>query len=245
MKNTILTTLAIALIVLAGLTVIRLLNISYPVQVTTTSKAAELAVVGEGKVEVVPDIAYLDAGVAVNNAKTVGEAQSTITKVNNDLIEAMKQFGIKKEDIKTSNYSVYPNYSYQDNVSRIDGYNGNATITVKIRNTAQVPTVIESATNAGANQINGVRFSVEKPEKYREQARLKAIENAREQAQKLAKSLGIPLGKVVNVVESTPTTANYYGKSEAAMGLGGGGAPDIEAGSQTITSIITLYFEKK
>lgn len=246
MKNTILNTLTTAVIVLFALIFIRLLNISYPLSVTTTTKASELAVVGEGKVEVVPDTAFIDAGVAVNNTDTVGEAQSTINKVNNDIVAAMKKLGINKTDIKTSNYSIYPNYSYQDNVNRIDGYNGNATITIKTRDTSLVPKIIEEATRVGANQLSGVRFTVDKPEKYREQARTLAINNAKEQAEKMAKSLGIGLGKIVNVVESTPVSSSFYGKAENLMGAGGGGGmPDVETGSQTITSIITLYFEKR
>jgi len=246
MKKTALTTVTIMAVVIVALGIIRLLNISYPVFITTTAKSSELAVVGEGKVDVVPDVAYVDAGVAVNNAKTVNEAQATINKVNNDIVAALAKLNVAKGDIKTSNYSIYPNYSYQDNISRIDGYNGNATITVKVRNTGLVAKVIEEATKVGANQVSGVRFTVEKPEIYRAAARAKAIENARQQAEKIAKSLGIKLGKVVNVVETTPGSYAPTAMRDMALGgAGGGGSPDLEAGSQTITSVVTLYFEKR
>lgn len=246
MKKTVLVSLTVALVVFAFMAAARVLGIGLPVSVTTTAKSSELAVVGEGKVEVTPDVAFVDAGVNVNNASTVQEAQSTITKVNNGIVAAMQKLGIPKSDIKTSNYSVFPNYSYVNNVNRIDGYNGNATISIKAKDSSLAPRIIEEATKAGANQINGVRFTVEKPEKYREEARSKAIANAKEQAQKMAQSLGITLGKVVNVVETNPAgTALNFMKAESAMGMGGGGSPDLEAGSQTITSVVTLYFEKR
>ena len=93
----------------------------------------------------------------------------------------------------------------------------------------------------------GTNYSIDKPENYQEQARSKAITNAKEQAQKLASQLGIRLGKVTNIVESTidngPRPMLY--KAEA-MSLGGKAAPapDLQPGTQTITSTVTLYFEK-
>src|SRR3990167_9189026 len=200
------------LLVLGGafifLVLVKVFNVSYPVTITQTTKVAtELAVTGEGKVEVIPDVAYVDVGITVSNAPTVDEAQNSINEINNRIVEAMKKLGIKKEDIKTSNYSIYPNYSFREPATgeseEISGYNGSVSVTIKIKNTDLAPNVLQEATKAGANQVSGIRFEVEDPNKFREQARNKAIENAKEQAQKLAKTLGIRLGKVVNIVEQS------------------------------------------
>ena len=231
---------------LVALFVVKLFNISYPLTVVNTSKSTELSVVGEGKVEVTPNIAYVNAGITVDNRTTVAEVQNTMNVINNKIIEALKKMGIEKADIKTSNYSVYPNYKYENNVNSISGYNGNATVEVKVRNTEMVSEVIMAVTAAGANQIQGVTFSIDKPEVYREQARDLAIKNAKEQAQKMAKNLGIRLGKVVNIVESSPVSPPIlYDRAFSAEGIGGGGGPVVETGTQTVTSLVTLYFEKK
>ena len=89
---------------------------------------------------------------------------------------------------------------------------------------------------------------VDDPAKYRAEARKKAIDNAKEQANKIASDLGIKLGKIVNISESSPDSAvPVYALKDAAMsrGAGGGGNAAIEPGSQTITSVVTLYFEKR
>lgn len=226
---------------------IKAFDISYPLKVTVTNTSQELAVVGEGKVDVVPNTAYVDVGVTVGNVQTVEEARTKIDKINSQLIAAVKKLGITSKEIKTTNYSVYPTYTYENNINRITGYDGNATITVKTNKTETVPLIIEEATKAGANQINNTRFIVDDPALYREEARGKAIKNAKDQAEKLAKSLGIKLGKVVNVVESlsggSSTTPIMYDKMSS--GMGGGAAPSLESGSETITSTVTLYFEKR
>ncbi|KKP67480.1 MAG: hypothetical protein UR68_C0010G0014 [Candidatus Roizmanbacteria bacterium GW2011_GWA2_35_19] len=234
-------------VIVISLFIIKIFDISYPLTITTTNKSTELAVVGEGKVEVSPDTAYVDAGITVDNRGTVSEVQTTVNSINNKIINALRDMGIEKGDIKTSNYSVYPNYKYENNVNSINGYNGNATIQVKVRDAQMVSKVIETVTGAGANQIQGVRFSIDKPETYREEARDKAIENAKEQASKMASNLGIKLGKVVNIIESSPNQQVFpvYSKATFADGIGGGGGPTVEQGTQTITSIVTLYFEKQ
>lgn len=248
MEKKSLATVVLTLVLVVGtLFLVKTFNIYYPIKVTTSSTASELSVVGEGKVDVTPDTTYVDAGISVANAATVQEAQDQINKTNNAIVAAMKGLGISKSDITTSNYSIYPNQTYDGPIARTTGYSGNVTITIKIKGTELASKVVEAATQAGANQIQGTRFVVENPEKYREAARTKAIANAKEQAQKLAKDLGIKLGGVVNIVEYTPDTAvpMMYDAMAMKSSGGGGGGPQFEAGNQSITSVVTLYFEKR
>lgn len=229
------------------LLMIKIFNISYPLTITTYQKTSELAVIGEGEVEMIPDLAYIKIGIRTQNQPTVKQAQEKINEVNNKIIDFSKDLGIKKEDIKTINYSIFPNYSYQNNTSQISGYNGDATIEIKTRNINLIPEIISKSAEAGANEIYGITFSISNPEKYQQLARKKAIENAKNQAKKIASELGIKLEKITNIIESYPesnyTNFQSYGKMPI---LGGGGEkPQIEPGSQKIKYVVTLYFEKK
>lgn len=248
-KNKFLTTYTLAILIgIVALWVINYLNISYPLTITTKPASGELAVVGEGKVDIVPDTASVDLGIIINDAKTVDDASTKINTVNNAIVASLAALGIDNKDIKTSNYSINPTYDYSRGGSgTITGYTGNTTVTVKVRDTSKLPQAIEAATKAGANQVMGTNYTIDKPESYREQARQKAIDNAKEQAQKLANQLGIRLGKVVNIVEST-SGAPIPMYMEKAIGMGAGGnAPiaDLQPGTQTISSTVTLYFEKR
>ncbi len=246
-KNFLLNFFVIVIVFLGALYLIKFFDISYPLTLVTTNKSTELAVVGEGKVEVTPDTAYIDAGIAVDRASSVAEAQKMINETNNKIISSLRKIGIEKADIKTSNYSINPSYKYENNENKVNGYNGNATIQIKVRDPQLASKVIETVISAGANQIQGSRFVVDKPELYREEARNTAIKNAKDQAQKMAKNLGIKLGKITNIVESLSNQPVLY-KTMMAEGIGAdgrGGPAQIEPGSQTITSVVTLYFEKK
>jgi uncharacterized protein len=236
----------ITLSIVFALFLIKAFDITYPISVVSSNKATELSVVGEGKVEVTPDVAYVDSGITVNNVKTVEEAQNQINQVNNKIVTAMQQLGVQKADIKTSNYSINPNYVYEGSESKITGYNGNVTISIKAKNVQLLSRIIEEATKAGANQIQGTRFEVDNPDKYREQARDIAIANAKEQAKRLATTLGVKLGKIVAFEESTPGSVNQpVFALDRAKGLGGGVGADMQPGSQTVSSVVKVWFEKK
>lgn len=233
----------IIFLTLLFLVIVKVFNISYPLEITNKTTSGELSVVGEGKVDVVPDSATVDAGITVSNALAVEEVRGKIDTVHNALVDALTRLGIKKEDIKTSNYSINPNYNYET-TQKISGYNGSATVTVKVRDISKLPDVIVDATKAGANQVSKETYSVDSPEKYREKARNIAIANAKDQAQKLSQSLGIKLGKITNIVESAPNNPPIY--STRALSVSSEALKaDFQPGSETITSTVTLYFEKQ
>lgn len=234
----------ILVLTIAALFIIKVFDISYPVSVRTVEKTQDLAVVGEGKIEVVPDLANIDVGIVVTNASSIASARESMTNTNNKIIESMQKLNIKNSDIKTTAFSITPNYVFENNRNRIEGYNGNARVSIKVRDTKLASKVIEEAALSGANEVYTAQFTVEDPAKYREEARNKAIQNAKDQAEKLAGSLGIKLGKVTNIVEASPDTPPIFGKEVMAVDGRGGGAV-IEPGSQTITSTVTLFFEKR
>lgn len=230
-------------LIIFSLYLIKIFDISYPLTIVSTSKTSELSVVGEAKMEITPDTAYVSLGITAKE-KTVKQVQDKINQVNNDLINELKNLGIKKEAIKTTNYSIYPDYDYTSG-QKIIGYMGNVSLQVKLKNFDLINKTLEIAEKVGVNQINGVNFAVEKPEIYREKVREKAIENAKIQAQKLAKVLGIKLGKITNIVEATPNQPISYLKTMPVGMETQTTSPVIEPGVETISTVVTLYFEKK
>lgn len=234
-----------ALAIVLVMTILSALHISFPLMITTTNRSTELSVVGEGKVEAVPDTAKIDVGITVDKGNTVADVQKQIDTTNNAIIAALQKIGIDKKSIQTGNYSIYPNYSYNGNDRSQNGYSGDVRLTITVKDTAKVAEAVQAATAAGANNIYGTTFSIDNPDKYREEARNMAIANAKKQANQLAGSLGIRLGKVTNIVESNATGDSpiMFEKSALNAGGGGGGA-DFQAGTQTVQSVVTLYFEK-
>lgn len=234
------------ILLIATLWALKTFNLSVPVTITSRPAPADFSVVGEAKVDVVPDTAIVEAGITVSNARSADSAESQITEVNNRIIAAMRDLGIEDTDLKTSNYSINPNYSYEGRTQQIVGYNGQASVTIKVRNTDQTSAVVTAATEAGANNVQGARFMIDDPQKFRNEARDKAIENAKEQAEVLSKKLRITLGRITNMSEGSTNDTPQYERVLMTKGMIANSAePEIVEGTQTVSSVVTLYFEIK
>ncbi len=202
-----------------------------------------IAISAEGKVTALPDIATVSIGVQTEN-KSVSVAQKENAKKMNAIIEKVKSFGVAAADIKTSNYTIYPQYDYVNGRQIERGYQVNQSIDVKIRNLDKIGDILAAAGDLGANQVGGVSFTIDEPEALRQQARMKALEAAKVKAQAVAAAAGVRLGKVVGFSESENglPMPMYYAK-DTAMGMGGGGAPSIQSGSQDVVINVTVSYE--
>ena len=241
------------LIIAAGISILLLAVLVVSVAFNIKSKIKEeryvqsknaLSVTGLGKVLAKPDIGQIDLSV-VSDAKTVAAAQSDNSQKMNKIIEAEKALGTKEEDLKTVNYNIYPQYQYFAGRSSISGYEVTQTLRVKIRDLEKMSQILEKAASLGANQIGSLSFTFDEPEKLKEEARQKAIVDAKQKAGDLAKALGVKLSKIVSFSETPESDVNplYY---ETAKGLGGGAeAPQIQTGQNEIEATVTLSYEMR
>jgi uncharacterized protein YggE len=208
------------------------------------SQRDTIAISAEGKVTALPDIASISVGV-MTEKKTVAEAQKENTAKMNAIIAKVKEFGVAAEDIKTTNYSIYPQYDWVNNRQVERGFQVSQNVDVKVRDLDKIGDILAAVGELGANQIGGVSFTIDEPEELRQQARLKGLEAAKLKAQALADAAGVKLGKVVGFSESDGYVPSplYFAK-DAAQGMGGGNvAPSIESGSQDVVVNVTVLYE--
>ncbi|HYD34709.1 MAG TPA: SIMPL domain-containing protein [Vitreimonas sp.] len=214
----------------------------------STNKQSTFDVQGESKVITVPDQAEVQMGISVNEA-TVKVAQDRANTIINDINTKLGELGIEKKNIKTENYSLYPNYDYSSGSGqRITSYTVNTNLVVTMSDFAKLNQAIDLATQAGANQIGSISFTLsdDKRAKVEEEARQEAISNAKDKASDLASLAGMRLGKIVNVME---TPQNRFPDYPTPMmmaegkGAGGGSPTNVEPGSTTYTYTVTLSYE--
>ena len=217
-------------------------------QVTDASLRDTITVKGEAEIDIVPDVASLSFGV-VTEAKTVEVAQTEGNDDMSTIVAGLKKEGVKENDLKTSNYSIYPRYSYnrETGVRSLAGYEVSQTIGVKVRDFDKVGDIIQLASDAGANQIGSLNFMIDDEIAARAEARGEAIKNAKTKAKTLAKQLGIKLGDIVNFYESSDSQP-YYRYDMSVSGMGGdmeesAVAPSIEPGTNQISVSVELVYE--
>jgi uncharacterized protein YggE len=204
-----------------------------------------IAISGEGKVTGIPDVAAVQVGL-ITEKNDVKSAQTENTNKLNSLIKVIKDLGVEDKDIQTSYYNIYPQYDWVEGKQQLRGYQVNQGVSIKIRNLAKIGEILAAAGEGGANQVSGLTFNIDDPEKLRQEARLKALENAKEKAEALAKAAGVKLGKVVSFSEYSNSPADYstmldsYGGSDFKAA-----SPTIESGSIDIVVTATVGYEIK
>lgn len=204
-----------------------------------------ITITGEGKISSQPTLASVNLGLYSEGA-SVPTVQDQNAKKVNAIIAALKNMGISQDDMQTNGYSIQPRYDFTDGKTTIIGYSVSQSLTVKVRDLTKVGDVIAKAGELGSNQVNGVSFTIDDPSALQQQARTKAIEDARSKAEELAKTMNVSLVKIVTFSESSGSAAPmpmYYDRTAMAAAAPAVTSPEIQPGELDITSNVSVTFE--
>lgn len=204
-----------------------------------------ITVSAEGKVTTAPDTARVSISV-VTDGKSADNVQQKNTENMNRVIDYIKSLGINAKDIKTTYYNLYPKYDYINGRQVPAGFTVTQSAEIKIRDLKKVGQVVTGTVSRGANQVQGVDFFVDDPEKFKAEARKTAFEKAQAKAREMAKLTGVNLGKVVTFSESyNGQPPIFYEKAYGiTSGMGGGAiVPDVQPGSQEVNLNVSVVFE--
>lgn len=233
--------------------------------------ANTIVVSGHGEALVVPDIATFSFSV-VSEKTTVAAAQDEATSKINAITKYLTDSGVEKKDIQTSDYSVYPQYEYQNAVCPasapvsangavssaayycppgkqvLKGYQVRQTTTIKVRDTAKAGDLLTGVGTKGATEVSGLNFTFDDPNKVQDEARNEAIADAKAKADVLAKQLGVSLVRVVSFNENGNYPMPYaYGRGGAAVTNQAmdskAVAPEISIGQNKVTNDVTITYE--
>lgn len=207
-----------------------------------------VTITGQGKVEYNPDLAVVTLGVQIDKVAKPEEALSQLNKKVEEIIKAVKAAGIGDEDIQTQNYSLYPQYDYIDNVSSVSGYNANQQLVIKVagydKNPGRLSLVIAEASRAGANQVNNLVFDASDMNDLKQEARIKAIGDAKGKSEALATAAGVRLEEIIGWYENTISPmAGYIDYGKGGMGAGGAvSSPNTPSGSREVVIEIGVTY---
>lgn len=170
-----------------------------------------IEVSGVGTVKASPDVAKITFGHTVER-EDLATAQSDLEDVMSEAIDSLDEFDIAKEDISQQSYNSYPRYEYRQNCTGINcvdgnrvlvGYEVQQTIQVTVREIDNAGEVLAALGSTGVTRLNGPAFEIDDPSIYQQEARSKAIEDARAEAKILANDLGVRLGKMIDFYENS------------------------------------------
>jgi len=210
-----------------------------------TTPPPAISVTGEANVSVAPDQAQIDGGVT-SDAKTAREASDANNAAMGKVLLALKGAGIEEKDYQTSRLSLQPqfaaNYKPSERASGIVSFRASNRVTVKIRDVTKVANVIDVLVGAGANEIGGINFTVTQASKHLDEAREKAIADARRKAEIYAKAAGVTLGEPISISEETGSPGPLF-RSKVAAPMAAGAA--VAQGEETLSVTISMSWAIK
>ena len=182
-----------------------------------------LTVTGTATIGVSPDCADLTITIT-REAKQPGDAITRVQDRQDAVVTALQKLGLANGDITLSHVSVDPVYEYINNRAELRGYESTVTITATTRRFEQVASLMEAAAEAGATSMRS-QFRRSDLESMKQEVRAKAIAAAQAKAKETATALGVPLGRVVAVVEANQSYlwSNTYFPPAASSGTALGG----------------------
>lgn len=199
-----------------------------------------IVVSAEGEVAFDPNMVIVHAGVTTNRLK-VADCYEENNQAMNEISAVLKRRGFTKEDIKTTQFSLHPQYDYDKGKRKFKGYQLRHVFLLKIRDIEKTGEILDEVVEAGATDISNIVFTSDKLEQHESAAREKALKNAKEKAKTLAKSAGIKLGDVVRIEEISGEQRRFP-VFEASARRVAGTSPPIMPGELKARVAVTVYF---
>ncbi len=198
---------------------------------------------GEATVTARPDRAQISIGVMTQSSTAQAAASANATQTT-QVIDAIKRTLGQGGELKTEGYSISPQYQYtQGRTPKITGYQASNTVLIIVNELSLLGKVIDAASDSGANNINGVAFSLKDESPVRNQALAEAAVKARAAAESIPKALNTHVVGVLQAETSEIPTFRPMNRSFAAMAPQQGAPTPIEAGDLDIHASVTVTLE--
>jgi uncharacterized protein len=208
-----------------------------------TVTGPSITVTGTGEVQTRPDIVEIRLGV-LTEASTAAEALRRNTEAMDALLETLRERNIERRDIQTAQFNVAPRYHYDRSGERppqIVAYQVSNQVRVKVRKIDDLGTILDKVVQQGANQIHGINFSVDDPTEFLDEARKKAIDDARRKAKLYAEAAEVQVGRPLLIQERIADPPVPLPFRQMEMQAADRAVP-IEAGEHTLRVNVSVTY---
>lgn len=239
-----------------------------PIPAANPSPRGTISVSGTAQVLVVPDQVELRLGISTRNPDLI-RAKSENDERIAAVLNKLKALGLGQRELQTDAIHVQPEYRSEGaNPPVLTGYMVQRHLVVTLKEVGKFESLLETAIQAGANEVLNIQFCSTELRKHRDQARQMAIRAAREKGELFTQELGLKLGTATSITEQSQDNAfssygyysmygGYWHSRNSSYGMqnnisvaGGSSEPTTEATNQTfapgqirISAVVSVQFE--
>lgn len=174
------------------------LPLAFVFALSLSSSLAQINISGSADVKVVPDRINIRVGVETRD-ESLDEAQSKNDERMRSALQFLKAVGVGNKDLQTDYISVMPAYKNDSWSAKPELYIVRKSIEINLTNTANFETIMTGLLTNGVDHVDSVEFRTSQLRKYRDEARAKAIQAAKEKADALCAEVGVKRGKPLNI----------------------------------------------
>ncbi len=201
----------------------------------------QITVSGDGSVSAAPDMAIMTMGASAD-ADSANTAMDETSAITSAILDRLTEAGIASKDIQTSDLSLTPMWSNQsstDGRRRIEGYRASNRVTAKVRDLDVLGPVLDAVLSEGATNLGGLQFTISDPEPLMNEARRKAVADARARAELFAEAAGVTLGRLLSLSENGSRAPRPEMRS---MARAADASVPVAEGETEISAAVTLVY---
>lgn len=205
--------------------------------------APRLVVSGLGSVDVAPDMAVISIGAEVQNQS----ARTAMADVG-DRLQAMLQrlsvLGVDEADVQTQHIFVRRIDEYDSRGKLILGeravFEASSALSVRLRDLDRLGDVLDGLMEDGGNMLRGFRLTVQDSAPHVDEARRRAVVEAKRKAQLYADAAGVELGRLIELRESG--AGHRPEPVMAEMTMARSGSMPVARGEVTFNASVSMVF---
>ena len=209
-----------------------------------------ISVSGEGSAQVVPDMATVRFGIVVRD-EDPEEARRVNAETSKQAMNSIRELGIEESKLSLQTLRLQPVREYDPESRRNieKGFEATRELVVFVEDLDQLPTLISQLVQKGANRLNGIRYGLKDQNSARDEALVQAVNRARQKAELMAATLGVQVGKVIEVQEQSmnvPQPVLMREASPQVMLAKSGAAPEPDAyaaGEIEVKAVVRITFQ--
>lgn len=148
---------------------------------------------GSAELEVEPDMMVFTLSLQTLDLD-LAKAKADVDARSRLLIDTLKKFGVKADDIATTALNIRPEYDYRDNQRVLTGNNVSRQVDINLRDLKKYPALMKALVDAKVSETINTQLTLSDKKAVEEKVQTAAMNDARARASRLAKSQGQTLG---------------------------------------------------
>jgi uncharacterized protein YggE len=205
-----------------------------------------IGVGGQGEVRAEPDRAAVTLGVESRKPK-LDDARAEVAKTVDAVLKLTRELKIDPKLVRSTRVNVQPEYNWgaqNANQRTLIGYYVARQVEVELHDLEKLGQLLERATDLGVNQVGEPRLDSSKRQDLVREALAKAVVDARQNAEVIAKAAGAKLGTARTINANTEYTQPPMpmARAMAMEAKAAGGAP-YQSGEMTFNATVNVQYD--